>query len=346
MQGVDRFEAEPWSIDGFAIVEGRMYIDGWAFPEAGNPVTSRFSINGKAAQTAVAVDRPDVAALFARRKHARHCGFHLEHLLAPSESLLDIHCASLYDTPRSRARNSVFVPLRGAALDRPVPTAEQRYRVIGNRDLNGFLRIGSTDAQKLLALIRFDFPDLSELRVLDWGVGCGRVARHVCDSFGEFTGVDIDADNVRWCADNLPGRYATIGLRDGTRFADGSFDAIYGVSVFTHLREELQNLWLAELRRLLRPGGRAYVTVHGTTAVEYGCRAPAETEAALARLRREGFYIASENTQLAGYVPEPDEYLNVFHHSDYVRQHWQAGFRSLEIIPGYIYTHDLVVLER
>ncbi len=346
MQSFDRLEAEPWSIDGLAIVDGRLYADGWVFPEIDNAIESRFSINGKPPDIVQAVDRPDVAELFARRKNARSCGFHLEHPIDLSDSLLELHCASRFDTPRTRARNSAFVPLSGPAIDRAVPSADQRFRVIGNRDLSGFLRIGCTDAHKLLALIAADFPALEDLRVLDWGVGCGRVARHTCDSFGAFTGVDIDADNVRWCSTNLPGRYESILLRESTQFAGGEFDVIYGVSVFTHLREDLQNHWLAEIRRLLRPGGRAYVTVHGRTAVEYGCRPAPEIEAAVARLEREQFFVASANNQLEGFVPEPDEYVNVFHHSDYIHRHWQKHFASVEVIPGYIYTHDLVVLER
>ncbi len=346
MQSFNRFEAEPWSIDGFAIVNGRLYIDGWAFPEDGNDLTSRFFVNGEPVETAIAIDRPDVAKFFERRNRARDCGFHLEHPVTPSISMLEVHCTSRHDTARVRARNSVFVPLKGAPVERPVPSAEQRFRVIGNRDLDGFLRIGCTDAHKLLTLIRADFPRLREVRALDWGVGCGRIARHTSDLFGSFTGVDIDADNVGWCSANLPGRYETILLRERTQFPSGEFDVIYGVSVFTHLREDIQDLWLDELRRLLRPGGRAYITVHGRTAVEYSCRPAAEIAAAVSRLEREQFFVSNVNHQLDGFVPEPGEYVNVFHHPDYVLRHWRKYFEHIEIIPGYIYTHDLVVVQR
>ena len=41
---------------------------------------------------------------------------------------------------------------------------------------------------------------------------------------------------------------------------------------------------------------------------------------------------------------QPGEYVNVFHHRDYVSRHWSRWFEVLHVIPGYIFTHDLVVL--
>ncbi|HAT59452.1 MAG TPA: class I SAM-dependent methyltransferase, partial [Opitutae bacterium] len=48
-----------------------------------------------------------------------------------------------------------------------------------------------------------------------------------------------------------------------TRYRSSSFDFIYAFSVFTHLTHELQTLWMAEMRRLLKPDGLLLITVHG-----------------------------------------------------------------------------------
>jgi hypothetical protein len=40
-------------------------------------------------------------------------------------------------------------------------------------------------------------------------------------------------------------------------------DCIYAISVFTHLSAELQDLWMKELRRIVRPGGHLLITTHG-----------------------------------------------------------------------------------
>ena len=41
-----------------------------------------------------------------------------------------------------------------------------------------------------------------------------------------------------------------------------------------------------------------------------------------------------------------EEYVNVFHSKDYVQRKWSKWFSILNIVPGYIFTHDLVVLKR
>jgi SAM-dependent methyltransferase len=46
-------------------------------------------------------------------------------------------------------------------------------------------------------------------------------------------------------------------------FPDDTFDLVYSYSVLTHLSAERQKPWVAELRRVLKPGGYLLVTVHG-----------------------------------------------------------------------------------
>jgi SAM-dependent methyltransferase len=49
-------------------------------------------------------------------------------------------------------------------------------------------------------------------------------------------------------------------------FPDGHFGLVYAGSIFTHLGE-LHVAWLAELVRVLAPGGFLYITLHDETAV-------------------------------------------------------------------------------
>jgi len=46
-------------------------------------------------------------------------------------------------------------------------------------------------------------------------------------------------------------------------YSDNKFDFIYALSVFTHLPRHLQIPWLKEIRRILRPGGVVFISVHG-----------------------------------------------------------------------------------
>src|SRR5207244_2674608 len=50
-------------------------------------------------------------------------------------------------------------------------------------------------------------------------------------------------------------------------FEDRYFDFIYAGSVFTHIAD-LAEAWLMELRRIVRPGGRLYLTIQDERSIE------------------------------------------------------------------------------
>src|SRR5262249_21226934 len=99
---------------------------------------------------------------------------------------------------------------------------------------------------------------------LDFGCGCGRLARYVAElpEIGNLCGVDVDADLVALAAPALPasGRFATIPPAPPLASADAAFDVVYAISIFTHYTEEEQLAWLDELARILRPGGLLIAT--------------------------------------------------------------------------------------
>jgi SAM-dependent methyltransferase len=69
--------------------------------------------------------------------------------------------------------------------------------------------------------------------------------------------------------ENLP--WVETSRTDGLpplHYADASFDLIFNHSVMSHLDAFYQDAWLGELRRLLRPGGIATLTVHGRHAFQ------------------------------------------------------------------------------
>ena len=86
---------------------------------------------------------------------------------------------------------------------------------------------------------------------------------------GEVWGVDISATPIHWCKTHLspPFRFATTTTIPHLLFPDGFFDLVYAASVFTHV-EDLADAWLCEVRRILAPAGRAYVTIHDDSTME------------------------------------------------------------------------------
>jgi SAM-dependent methyltransferase len=99
---------------------------------------------------------------------------------------------------------------------------------------------------------------------LDFGCGWGRIGRFFLRDFQaeNMVGVDIDPDMVAFCAGaNLPGQFDTIVNGQPLPFADGHFRLVTAYSVFTHLPPHLFRAWLAELLRVLAPGGLLVFTV-------------------------------------------------------------------------------------
>ncbi|MEP7061400.1 MAG: class I SAM-dependent methyltransferase [Betaproteobacteria bacterium] len=343
----DRLVAEPWFVDRLSVCGLTVSVEGWSFPQS-NP--AGFFLNDRPFEKiGYPLARADVGAAFPQRRNAVMSGFHCQ-----SADVTHAYPDGMMKVSRSgdeeaidSGRNTWFLP--DASLHPDLPVDARRFRVIGNSDATGFLHTGATDFHRLDRIVRkisgqslWDFDN-----VLDWGVGCGRLARHFpVERRKALSGCDIDHDNVAWCAANLDGHFVRSSLEPPLPFAGDTFDVIYGVSVFTHLKEALQDRWLAELRRVTRVGGLVLATVHGETAVDFLRLPLAQYRELRAVIARQGLVVSSANRQLDGHVERPEEYVNVFHHRDYVARRWSANFEVLHVIPGYLFTHDLVVMRR
>jgi SAM-dependent methyltransferase len=187
-----------------------------------------------------------------------------------------------------------------------------------------------------------DFP-----RVLDWGCGSGRVLRYVAARHQvNLTGVDIDADNIEWCKTAFPKcSFQAADLDPPLPFATESFDLVYGISVFTHLREDDQFKWLRELRRVTRPGGVLLLSVSGDY-VWFKAHSNAPPSAYVA-WKRNGFLDAAPDAMLNGFIRDSNYYRSVFHDMRYVVREWSRFFKVVGYIPGMSHQYqDLVVLVR
>ncbi len=172
----------------------------------------------------------------------------------------------------------------------------------------------------------------ADWRLLDWGCGAGRMARRLafeCD----YVGIDIDGEAIAWCRANIPrGRFELQGLEARTAFAGGTFDAVIGISIFTHLKEAEQLAWLAELARVAAPDGVVAVSVCGATSLFNADQAPEIAE----RLRARGFCDTGVENTLKGVTADDDYYRNVYHAPGYIRETWSRWFEVLEILPGFV----------
>jgi SAM-dependent methyltransferase len=107
--------------------------------------------------------------------------------------------------------------------------------------------------------------------VLDLGCGSGRVLPHIASlaPAATCTGCDVDGAAIAWAASHHTGiSWVRSEFEPPLPFADGSFELVYSISVFSHLDERLGDAWLAEVARVLAPGGVALLSVHGAYAFE------------------------------------------------------------------------------
>ena len=100
--------------------------------------------------------------------------------------------------------------------------------------------------------------------VLELGCGGGRIAGYLVEFAAEAHGLDLSARMVAECRRRYPaGRFDTGDMRDLSRFADASFDAVVaGNNVLDVFADPERRATLREMRRVLDPGGLLVMSSH------------------------------------------------------------------------------------
>lgn len=144
------------------------------------------------------------------------------------------------------------------ALWRPGDERQARLAILNEADPEAFERAGEEDARRMSSLIGVD--DV----VLDLGCGIGRVARYVAPVCRTLWAVDASGVMLDHAARRLSGAGDVRFARsEGTRIpalGDASIDVAYSLLTLQHLEREDAFALLRDLRRIVRPGGRAYLT--------------------------------------------------------------------------------------
>jgi SAM-dependent methyltransferase len=109
-------------------------------------------------------------------------------------------------------------------------------------------------------------------KVLDFGVGWGRIARLFLRDIrlDSLYGIDVDSTFIDITAHSFGGgNFSVCNPFPPTEFADASFDLISAYSVFSHLSEDAFKAWLSEFARILRPGGHLAFTTRHESFLDY-----------------------------------------------------------------------------
>jgi len=99
--------------------------------------------------------------------------------------------------------------------------------------------------------------------VLEIGCGVGRVGAVLAPRCHRWIGADVSANMLAHAARRLAGHdnveFVHVNGWDLHQIADASLDVAYSTIVFMHLDKWDRYAYVAEARRVLRPGGRCYI---------------------------------------------------------------------------------------
>lgn len=192
--------------------------------------------------------------------------------------------------------------------------------------------------------------------ILDFGCGCARLGRMFLGHRNEIVGCDIDGRHVDWINSNLSHmRAVKTEPNENLPFDDNSFDAVISISVFSHITEASQRLYLKELARVTRSGAYLFLSTHGEWAfsrVDNGgpmlkvIGIPSDQLSGVSDRMRDGRY--SFIRQGSGHPTEREyDYGITFIPSNYIRSVWSEYFEIVNVASGAIHDwQDIVVCRK
>ena len=202
--------------------------------------------------------------------------------------------------------------------------------------LASYRAVGRDSRTTILELLGSDWS-FEGKRVLDFGCGSGKVLRHFLAEArqGELWGCDIDEPSIDWLERELspPLHVFRNAEAPPLDLPDGRFDLVWSVSVFTHLTDHWAG-WLAELHRVLAPGGLAIISFLGGAMYEIWTEDRWDPDRIGMTVLNHG-----QDWELGG--------PTVFHSPWWLREHWGRAFEFGALREGDMpREHGLVVLRR
>ncbi|OQX05474.1 MAG: hypothetical protein BWK80_52115 [Desulfobacteraceae bacterium IS3] len=233
----------------------------------------------------------------------------------------------------------------------PLPSTEDREGYMDERHFEYWLS-GLGDYLNIKHILKkYDYCLKPGFSVYDMGCASGRVIRHFLCQEKELDlwASDVNSNHAEWISKYIGTTIKAFQnhFLPHLPMEDNYFDIAYAFSVFTHI-DSFDFAWLAELRRILKPGGIAYLTIHSDHTWS---------------IMKAGLPIYDALMTHPDFSPDllksplPQEKTvyrwgaggyssNVFYHTEYIKNIWGRYFEVLEIIREGCFYQDVVVLRK
>jgi hypothetical protein len=226
----------------------------------------------------------------------------------------------------------------------PIPDAKYRQRVAGHvvaEDPTGakFISGGYEMAKQVANIFEvYTGEKLDNRTILDWGVGCARVARHFKNTSSKVLGIDIDPINIKWNSLNIVG-LDFLEVEPNENFTYKSkFDLVYSFSVTSHLALRDSLFWLENLAKSCQ--GLMIISTHGFRhAFEFDWT---DDKANVLNWLQKGIVGGGNNPDIADIAPK-DYYGDYSLTYSHIYENWSKVVEIVDIIPFGLGSHDAVI---
>jgi SAM-dependent methyltransferase len=191
-------------------------------------------------------------------------------------------------------------------------------------------------------------------RALDFGCSSGRVVRVLRAAFPEveWHACDPNPHSIEWARANLRGIHFMVSPQEPPLpWPAGQFDFVFAISIWSHYSAPAGLRWLAEMRRVLGPGGVLLITTLGLESVAHarsvGQRSDEQLTEVLEALYRDGHWYKPEFGEHGDHGVASPDWGGAFLNSEWLLAHATPHWRIEHFAPGVVEgDQDLYVLSR
>jgi SAM-dependent methyltransferase len=117
-------------------------------------------------------------------------------------------------------------------------------------------------ARLILSVLSRTLGNPGRLRVLDVGCGIGLIEQELERSVADLCATDMSERSIEYAKERAPATRFVHSDGETLPFDSGSFDAVFTSCVIHHVPPAARTKFIAEMLRILRPGGVAIIIEH------------------------------------------------------------------------------------